>query len=186
MARLFFSGMWWIVALAAVPPSSGTEPRGDLIQPAITQSAAKTSARAPALPVIRGERETRRAEDGLFYLTALVNHVPVRFVVDTGASVVVLTRADAARARLASRDHVVAAVLDTASGGARMAWTTLPRLHVGGRELTGLRAAVAHDGLKVSLLGQNALAKLGTISFDGDYLRIRSIRSVPSEHDSAA
>ena len=39
--------------------------------------------------------ELRRALDGHYYVTAQVNGAPVDFVVDTGATLIVLTRADA-------------------------------------------------------------------------------------------
>lgn len=44
-----------------------------------------------------GEIVLPRGRDGHYYLTAEINGAAVRFVVDTGASDIVLTKADAAR-----------------------------------------------------------------------------------------
>src|SRR5690242_17104976 len=45
-------------------------------------------------------RELRRGPDGHFYADAQVNGTTIRFLVDTGASLVVLSREDAQRAGL--------------------------------------------------------------------------------------
>jgi aspartyl protease family protein len=116
-------------------------------------------------------REFPRASDGLFYVTAAINGQPVRFLVDTGASVIVLSARDAARTGLASQAKYDAHI-ETASGTAPMAWTRIDRVEIGGRQVEGLRAAVVQQGLSVSLLGQNALAKLGPVTMEGDRLRL--------------
>jgi aspartyl protease family protein len=116
-------------------------------------------------------REFPRASDGLFYVTAAINGQPVRFLVDTGASVIVLSARDAARTGLASQARYDAHI-ETASGNAPMAWTKIDKVEIGGRQVSGLRAAVVQQGLSVSLLGQNALAKLGPVTMEGDRLRL--------------
>ena len=66
----------------------------------------------PAAMVSRpdGSIELRRASDGHFHAEALVNGVPVRFLVDTGASELVLSVADAARVGIDSDRAVPASV----------------------------------------------------------------------------
>jgi len=116
-----------------------------------------------------GSRTIYRADDGLFYLTANVNGVPVRFLVDTGASVMVLRSADAeaigAPAQTATRTRI-----DGVGGSSAMAWTHVKRISVGGRQIHDVRAAVARRGLSVSLLGQNLLSRLGKVKIEGDRL----------------
>ena len=116
-------------------------------------------------------REFPRAPDGLFYVTAAINGQPVRFLVDTGASVIVLSARDAARTGLAGQAKYDAH-METANGKAPMAWTRIDRVEIGGRQVAGLRAALVQQGLSVSLLGQNALAKLGPVTMEGDRLRL--------------
>ena len=112
-----------------------------------------------------------KAADGLFYVTARVNGVPVRFVVDTGANVVVLTGADARRAGVTP--GAGSQRLETASGGSTMTWATLDEVEIAGQRLTRTRAAIVADGLKMSLLGQNALSKLTSVTLSGDRLELR-------------
>lgn len=112
-----------------------------------------------------------KAADGLFYVTARVNGVPVRFVVDTGANVVVLTGADARRAGVTP--GAGSQRLETASGGSTMTWATLDEVELAGQRLTRTRAAIVADGLKMSLLGQNALSKLTSVTLTGDRLELR-------------
>jgi len=118
-------------------------------------------------------REFTRAADGLFYIDALVNGEPIRFLVDTGASVVVLTPADARRAGVQLEDRHYNAHVETVGGKTAMAWTTLDHVTVAGRKVRQLRAAVVQNGLGVSLLGQNMLSKLASVTIEGDNLRLR-------------
>jgi aspartyl protease family protein len=109
-----------------------------------------------------------KASDGLFYVYARVNGMPVRFLVDTGANLVVLTAADARR--VGALGGVVNPIdtIATAGGTSRMGRVTLERVSVAGRELAGVDAAVMHGGLSVSLMGQNMLSKLGPIMLTAD------------------
>ena len=107
--------------------------------------------------------ELDKAPDGLFYVSARVNGAPVRFLVDTGANLVVLTAQDAQRAGLVLKTSRSAGNIDTAAGSAAM--------ERGGQEASGIDAAVMH-GLKVSLLGQNMLSKLGDVTISGDEMAL--------------
>lgn len=113
-----------------------------------------------------------RAGDGMFYVEALVNGAPVRFLVDTGASVVVLTEADAAAAGLTDAASRPGTSLRTVSGTVDTRWTRL-ELELAGRKLAGIEAAVVGAGPGTSLLGQNALAGFGSITIEGDRLVLR-------------
>ncbi len=112
-----------------------------------------------------------KGDDGLFYLTARVNGVPIRFVVDTGANVVVLTDDDARRAGIRPGNGTQR--METASGGSEMRWATLDELEIAGQRLPRTRAAVVAEGLNMSLLGQNALAQLNSVTLTGNRLEIR-------------
>ena len=121
------------------------------------------------------QARTVRADDGLFYVTGLVNGSPVRFLVDTGASVVMLTRADAERVGAVRGDQSFDASVDTANGASAMAWTTLRRISVAGRDIRTVQAAVPQSGLPVSLLGQNVLSQLGPVTLNGDRLEMKEV-----------
>ena len=118
-------------------------------------------------------REIARGDDGLFYVHALINGTRVRFLIDTGATDIVLTPADAARAGLAPKAGQYGARMATAGGRVGMAWTRLDEVEVAGRTLTGMRAAIMRGGLDVSLLGQNLLSRFDRMTIEGDTLRMR-------------
>lgn len=110
-------------------------------------------------------QEIRPGPDGLYYLDANVaNGQRLRFLVDTGASVTVLTARDARLIGLDTAASTGGPKLRTAGGAKSARFGTIDRMSVAGRELRNIEAAVIDDGLPVSLLGQNALAGLGTIT----------------------
>lgn len=127
----------------------------------------------PVQPVGRPGKhvEFKRANDGLFYVTGNVNGVPVRFVVDTGATVIVLTQEDAGRVGLEKDSDDRRARIQTVGGSSAMRWAKLDHVAVGGQRIEKLDAAIVSDGLKVSLLGQNYLSELHSMMLRGDRLR---------------
>ena len=113
-----------------------------------------------------------RAPDGLFYVHGTVNGVVVRFLVDTGATSVVLTAADAARAGLAPTAHDFQYSASTAGGRTAMARVRVTRLVTGATDRRDVDAAVVSSGLTVSLLGQSWLAQLRSLSISGNTLTL--------------
>ncbi|RZM33591.1 MAG: TIGR02281 family clan AA aspartic protease, partial [Sphingomonas sp.] len=94
-----------VAIIGFVSPSGGEQP-------------ARVAAAVPAPPAQTASGDATRAHkeaDGLFYVTAKVNGTPIRFVVDTGANVVVLTGSDARRAGVTS--GVGSERIETAAGG---------------------------------------------------------------------
>lgn len=117
-------------------------------------------------------RTIRRAPDGLFYVEARANGQSIRFVVDTGATVVVLKRADAEKMGIAYDKLAGSDQIKTVAGPSAMRWATIEHLETAGKQLHGLNAAVVDQGLPVSLMGQNALSRLGSVTMSGDTLTI--------------
>lgn len=101
-----------------------------------------------------------KAGDGHFWANAVVNQKAVRFLVDTGATVVVLTPADAQRlgfdAQGLTFDHKVI----TANGPSYAAGVTLSSVGVGTSTIHNVEALVVKDGLTTSLLGMSYLGRL--------------------------
>lgn len=120
-----------------------------------------------------GSHEITRSADGLFYVTAIVNGAPVRFLVDTGASIVVLRPEDARSAGIAIGEDGFTASASTANGKTAMARVTLNEVVVGDTRSRGVEAAVVRHNLPVSLLGQSWLSRLGSLTITGDRLRIQ-------------
>ena len=113
-----------------------------------------------------------RSANGLFHVIGLVEGIDVRFVVDTGANVTVLGAGDAAR--IAWRKNQIAgqSLLGTASGNVPMSWVKIDRIQVAGHIVTSVNAAVPSQGGRVSLLGQDVLSQLRSVTQRGDTLII--------------
>ena len=96
---------------------------------------------------------------GHFFAEGLVNGVPVRFLVDTGASMVMLPAADARRLGI---DYPSApkARVQTAAGTISAYLVTLDRVKVGAIELNGIDGMVVDQGGEMPLLGMSFLNRV--------------------------
>jgi aspartyl protease family protein len=115
-------------------------------------AAAISSARSVTLPM----------EDGHYWADAKVNSAQVHFLVDTGASVVALTKQDARRIGVNIRSAGQFARMSTANGEITVPLVTLKRIRIGNVEVTNVDAVVIEEGLSTSLLGMSFLSQLKT------------------------
>lgn len=111
----------------------------------------------------QGRIELPLMPDGHYYLTAEVNGVPTRFVVDTGATAVVLTQEAARAAGLPPEDLAFTAIANTANGAVRTAPVVLDSIAAGGIEKRGFRALVNEGEMPESLLGMSYLSQFDRI-----------------------
>ena len=111
-----------------------------------------------------------RSPDGHFYADAMVNGARVRFMIDTGATFVALTREDAQRAGILIGSDRAAAM--GAGGAFEITPVTIDRIAIGALTATQVQGAVA-DELAVSLLGQSFLSRVGTVEITGDQMVMR-------------
>jgi aspartyl protease family protein len=98
-------------------------------------------------------------EQGHIILDAAVDGASVRFLVDTGASLVTLTPADARAAGITPSELVFNHRVDTANGSARMAPVTLREVRIGQLSIYDVPASVL-EHLNISLLGMSFLSRL--------------------------
>ncbi|MDH4173181.1 MAG: TIGR02281 family clan AA aspartic protease [Betaproteobacteria bacterium] len=98
-------------------------------------------------------------ERGHFFAEGAINNKPVRFVVDTGATVVALPASEAARLGIDYRKGRVGSTR-TAGGVVPVYRLTLDAVRVGGIELHGVEALVIEQGLDVALLGMSFLNRV--------------------------
>ena len=161
-----------MLAGAALVNMVGRSPIGPLfaVKPALANIAiVPAPGAAERSPTSRGaSARFSRARDGLFYVRATVNGVPVRFVLDTGATLVVLTPQDAKRIGLTGHEGGPSDRMETAGGFSDIRRATIDRVDVSGHAITDVDAAVVDNGLKTSLLGQNLLSQLGPITLSTD------------------
>ena len=111
--------------------------------------------------------------DGHYWAEADVNGSRVRFLVDTGASAVALTLADAQRLGIATDKLDYNYKVVTASGETRAAAVKLGRVSVAGAALNDVDAMVIESGLESSLLGMTYLGRLASFEATRTALSLR-------------
>jgi clan AA aspartic protease (TIGR02281 family) len=104
---------------------------------------------------------------------AIVEGRPMRMLVDTGASVVTLSRADAERLGVRLKPHDFNQTLNTASGQVPAARVLLTSLSVAGVEMTSVEALVVDRDLPAALLGMSFLGRLSAFEARPDGLILR-------------
>ena len=123
-----------------------------------------------ARPVDERTIELRRADDGHFYARVRVNGAEIRFMVDTGATNLVLSRQDARRIGLAMDSLNYLLPSSTANGTVYGAGVVLDRVELGGFVDTDVRAVVNGGRMDISLLGMSYLDRFRRFSVEGDRL----------------
>ncbi len=115
-----------------------------------------------------------RGRSGHFIAKAEISGVPVDMLVDTGASTVVLSYADAENIGIDVNSLNFSVPADTANGSAFFSRIVLDKVTVGGIELNNVRAAIAQpDKLQQSVLGNSFLNRLSSYEFRGSKLVLR-------------
>ena len=117
--------------------------------------------------------ELRRGRDGHFHAELEVNGKPVRFMVDTGASDIVLSLRDAERVGLDTAAMTFPGRAITANGAVGTTAVRLGVVKFGGFTDTGVGASVSDGGLDTSLLGMSYLDRFSGIEISGDRMTLR-------------
>ena len=121
----------------------------------------------PGYPVqtAAGEMIISESEGGGYLVYGMVNGIRVRFLIDTGASDIVLSPDDARRAgldfSLLSFDHSY----ETANGVGKGARTTVRELDVGKNQFIDVPVSVNQAEMKNSLLGMAFLKRFKSFNF---------------------
>jgi len=113
-----------------------------------------------------------RDRDGHYYLSLIINDAPIRFVVDTGATDLVLTKEDAARVGLDPKQLAYLSISNTANGQVRLARVRLDSVQLGDITDQDVRAVVNEGDMRESLLGMTYLQKFGRIQIEGNRLTL--------------
>lgn len=174
MGRLFLIALallgFGLVMSGSRPPAT----RVIVAQPAVdAPQRPETVAYRAGEPMLSvGATELKRSGNGHFSASVAVNGQPVEMVVDTGATAVALSVADARRLGLAVEPAAFQVVGAGASGPVRGQALLLDDVAVDGRHV-GRVEAVVLEGLDRSLLGQSYLRRLEQVRIDGDTMTLR-------------
>jgi aspartyl protease family protein len=132
-----------------------------------------TAPAAPQRASAAGEVRLERAGDSHFYADVAIDGTPVRMMVDSGASVVALTRRDAEAIGIDVDRLPMGGTARTAGGDVPLRRVVLASVDIDGIEVRGVEAAVLDADMGVSLLGQSYLAKLAAVNVAGDTMTLR-------------
>jgi aspartyl protease family protein len=119
-----------------------------------------------------GSIELERQPDGHFYADVLVNGATIHMVVDTGASIIALSRADAQNASIATSIGENDVVGQGADGDVHGEFARLDDVELGPLSAKGVEAVILDNGGQ-SLLGQNFLSKFDSVQIEGDRMILR-------------
>lgn len=113
-----------------------------------------------------------RGSTGHFFTDAKVNGKPgVKFIVDTGASMVALTVTDAETIGIKVDPSQFEIVGEGASGPVRGQSIMIESIDVDGIVARNVRGVILADS-RLSLLGQSFLANVDQVSMSGEYLSL--------------
>lgn len=166
-------GVWAAIALALI---AGYQYRYELQDVASRVTAGLVPGSPLALGVENGRATVTlgKAGNGHFEARILVNGIPVRAVVDTGATSTVLTAEDAVAAGFNPATLNFTTPVSTANGMARAATVRTDAVAVGGIVRKNMSVMVAAPGmLEQSLLGMNFIGSLSGFDVRGDRMILR-------------
>jgi aspartyl protease family protein len=138
---------------------------------AAVPTAAKAEEKPQAAP---GEVMLDRADDGHFYVQGSANGADLRFLVDTGASVVALNDADAQRLGLYWHPGELSMVGRGVNGDVMGKPVMLDRLAVGDLVAENVQAVIIPEGLDVSLLGQSFLSRVAHVAIAENRMTLKN------------
>jgi len=118
------------------------------------------------------EIRIRRAEDGHFWVDGELNGRPVRFLIDSGATVTTISGDTARRAGI-EPEGGFGVMVDTANGTTLVDRGRAERVRIGPIERNGLAVHIAR-GDSINVIGMNFLSTLSAWGVEGSTLRLKS------------
>ena len=154
-------------------PVAETQDNGNWTTQRGKRSGWSSGSSAPGAQTSGGEVRLGRSGDSHFYADTAVDGADIRMMVDSGASIVALTRRDAEAIGIDVDSLPIGGMARTAGGDVPMRTVTLGRVAVEGIEVRQVPAAVIDADMGVSLLGQSFLSKLDAVNIEWDVMKLR-------------
>lgn len=125
-----------------------------------------------AVQISGNKIELTRSADRHFYATLKINGVPILFVIDTGATNLVLSRQDARRVGINPENLIYFSTAQTANGVVRTARVRLKSVQFGNFTNRNVPAWVNDGQMDGSLLGMSYLSLFSKIEISGNTMTL--------------
>ncbi len=177
--RLTFKGivlLAWASGLGAGWLSTTKASEAQQLLPRMGETTREFEARKSGVPAPARTSESNSitvlpSAGGHFHVETTVNGSPLRMMVDTGATVVALTKEDARRIGVNPTPADFKVIISTANGNVRAAPILLKEITIGEISVRNVGAVVQPDSLmQESLLGMSFLSKLSHFEISGGRL----------------
>jgi aspartyl protease family protein len=125
---------------------------------------------ARAMRIDRDKLSIQASKNGHYYINLNVNYKKVKFMIDTGASDIVLNQEDAKKANINMNDLSYTKIYQTANGKSMAASTIVDSIEISGVIFHNVRVSVNQSDMGTSLLGLSFLKKFKKYEFYQDQL----------------
>lgn len=119
-----------------------------------------------------GQIVIARSSDGHFYTNAMVNGLNIKFMIDTGASDIALTKKDAQRLKIDVAKLKFTRSYSTANGSSLAAPVKLRQVQIGSKIFANVSGHVGSGELDVSLFGMSVISRFKGFKIDKDLLTL--------------
>jgi len=127
----------------------------------------------PSMPIEQnGVIKIRKSLDGHFYIDARVNNAIIHFLLDTGATEVLLSKSDAIKAGI-DLDKLNFSIQSYTASGTTMIARANVSIEIGGFVVDDFYVYVNSSESDSSLLGMSLLRMMESVSFEGDELILK-------------
>jgi len=118
----------------------------------------------------QGQLVVNISDDSHFYVKLLINKVPILFMIDTGASDIMLSISDAKKIGINTNNLIFNRPYQTANGRSFGASIKLKEVEISGIKFKDIYASVNEGDMGVALLGMSFLRRFSKYEFFQDHL----------------
>ena len=102
----------------------------------------------------------KTATDGHFYVTLSINNKPIDFLIDTGATAMILSKRDGEELGFSVDKLNFSQLAQTANGEILISPVELDKVSLGFKHFSNVKAFISQTNMKKSLLGMSFLSRL--------------------------
>lgn len=114
-----------------------------------------------------------RSNDGHFYIETEIGNTKIKFMIDTGASDLLIAKNDAIKLGLNLSELSFSKQYNTANGVTFCAPVVINDLHIANAVFNDIKGSISQSTDDTSLLGMSLISKFKSFSIDRDLLRIQ-------------